>query len=413
MKGRLLTTTPSITTRNLHNLFDPQADIAFNRQVFSQHMELSELFVSDLLSFGCWDHVIIACEANDPSLNVLLNVVRDIKSHLPIVVLVNGDHPDLLAAFQDASFGNVYSFEVADIQNSLEQARHAIVSSSGSFYGQENAVIDLGATVKLDRLRRQIYRTDGFVIKTSPTQFKILEYLALRFDEVIPMQDVWNFLYGHYEVPPVGDKLVSSELSNLIKILTDYEDVHLLRRAHHIPYGYVSLSQYPDYFDLVAEKHAQDVERLRHPSGFVSRDADGYRVLRVGGLIFHSNYPTLNVDGQFISLRRQEFLALSALLKTSFDFVLARGSLEHVVREFKKTDKYDHKTSLEHSILSRLRKNLGDYGVIIPSARKGPNVTAEYYICRETCRRLDKEYSSRQAMDVNSAVDGQPSVYKG
>ena len=248
MNGYILPT-KSIGATQIRGLFGLERYV-FSRQLFGEAKGDPEYFSHDLNCLDSLDHAIIALDPQSASLEQLLSVVRDVKNQLPILVLMDGEGPDVLKEFRAAADGGVYSLKVFNWQRSKHLIPKALAELSGEFYGVTRPVLRLSENLNIDRVNRCIVDAKNkFIDGYPPKDFRILEYLGLHFNSPVKKHMLYDFLYEQVGSDAYSERAVDVHMSKLQgRILDKKGAVNVLRSTSGgAPHGYVCLSNYDDY----------------------------------------------------------------------------------------------------------------------------------------------------------------------
>ena len=259
MNGYLLSTTPNITAQMLQFKFGvsvAEHDQKSQAQSFAQYNGAIESFPYMALNLNAIDCVIIGCGSDNGSLDSLMKSVQEIKTQLPILVLVDGIAPKVVDAFKVEGAEGKYVTQVLDWSLPSEYIAASLIGLSGQFYGAGSSIIPLGDHMRINRLEREIYSVDGDVLNIQNYEFRFLEYLALHLDEVVHVGDVYDFLYGSYKDAPRTD-VISVAKSKISKKLDAMNSgLTILRKNQGLPVKQIALSQYGSYDALMAAKNS-------------------------------------------------------------------------------------------------------------------------------------------------------------
>ncbi len=383
-----------LSTIDLHQIIKPSEKVKISNKLARQ--KISEMPLPDIAfsakdySFDC--AVLQASALEEKNFKTLKETVRELRAHLPVGIL-NHSNVSLTDEFLYVANGGKYPVRIKDMQQEGARAELPafLASLSGAFHGNENPILDLGNGYTLDRVQRQLFDPNGDTVNIKSTAFRMLEYLAFRLEKPVSTEDLQSYIWGATD----GDIDNIHNLLNVMSLhlrtsLTQHHKLSMLGKRQGVPCKFICLSEYSNFAETFQKAIEKLDESLNDQAEFIVPLSDGHKLLRVGGLRFHTAYPMLSVDSEVISLTKKEWKAMVSIVKSGTDGV-SKENLE--LRDNAYTDKYIFKSGTEAAIISKVRAKISNYGNIIP--RMMGRKTAIYKIDLEACEVAKQAYFAR------------------
>ncbi len=383
---------------DLHKIIDPtkkfiNIGISTRQKIYAANCDDLPQFAQKH-SFDC--AVLQVFSVLEENLQQLRDTVRELHNQLPVGIL-NYLKVSLEDEFSRVANAEKYPVRIKDMQQEGASAELPafLASLSGAFHGNENPVLDLGNGYTLDRAQRQLLDPNGKIVRTRSACFRMLEYMANEIEVPISAEDLDHYIWDMPDSDALSriKTMRTNALSHLKDHLTEHPHINVLGAREGVPNKFICLSEhshFADTFQAVIEKLD---DSLKDATGFIIPLDDDQKLLRVGGLRFHTAYPMLSIDGAIKTMNKMQWKAMVSVVKSGS----AGVSKENLgIRENACTDNYIPGSQIEENIISRVRKKLGCYKYIIPSKRDCGSQTL-FKIDSEACEAAEQAYRARMA----------------
>ncbi len=342
-----------------------------------------------------YDCAVLQVSTLEERFEQLRDTVRELHDQLPVGILNYGGIT-LSNKFLRVAGAGKYPVRIKGMQQEGASAELPafLASLSGAFYGNENPILELGNNYTLDRVQRQIFDPNGDTVSIKPVEFRIIEYLAHSKERPVLVDNVASYIWDmtDNDIENMQNSHAVT-LAALRQNLNANSQINILSRNEGIPYKFTCLSEHGHFADTFKVAIEKLDDSLKDKTGFIIPLDDGQKLLRVGGLRFHTAYTMLLVDGAVDRLTEKEWKAMVSVVKSGS----AGVSKENLnIRDNEHNEEYtsDSEMKIVIAMISKVRAKLHDYKNIIPCTR-GRGSRAIYKIDSKACEASEKAYFAR------------------